>query len=222
MKKRIAIFIFFSLFFEQVSVADTYTKSEKITVSSSKNMNIPLSEFVDFFTKLNNESAENIGNPQIHITGGGVKIVSENSKNIVVIQPFRLSYAGSTNAFCKLAVKNLKKNKLDIVSAPTKSELDQCEGLSKPVVVDLNNDSFPDFIFKTQTKSNKGNFEVAQYLVFLSTNTSTELANGSYCYSTSISQFLSEEIPFKATQIYLAIKKENNRRKTEIQKCDLQ
>ncbi|MBC7405212.1 MAG: hypothetical protein H7252_05965 [Cytophaga sp.] len=222
MKLSSTICICFGLLFNQISAADTNSNNEKFTVVPSKNMTIPLSDLVDFFKKLNIENTDNIGDPQIHTTGDGGKTVSVNSEPIVVIQPFRLSYAGSMNAFCKLAVKNLKTNKLDVVSAPEKSELDQCGGLSKPVVFDLNNDNFPDLIFKTQTKSNKGNFKVAQYLVFLSMTPSTESANGRYCHSTSVSQFLSEEIPFNAAQIYLAVKKENIRRKTEIQKCDSQ
>jgi hypothetical protein len=222
MKNFLTICIFFSQFFSQISEADTNAKIEKFTVVSSKNINVPFSELIDVLAKLSVGNADNISDPQIQTTGDGVKIVSVNSEPSVVIQPFRLSYAGSMNAYCKLAVKNLKTNKLDIVSAPEKSELDQCGGLSKPVVVDLNNDNFPDFIFKTQTKSNKGNFEVAQYLVFLSTNISMESTNSRFCYSTSVSQFLSEEIPFNATQIHLAIRKESNRRKIEIATCDLQ
>jgi hypothetical protein len=219
MKKITIAFVFASLFAHQMIAAAEAIKNDKITSSASNEITFTINELTNALPSENGSSDD--GNLQTRVTGNGMKIVPTVSEPLVAVLPYRLSYTNSLNAYCRLAIKNLRSNKITIVSAPTKSELDQCPGLSAPVMVDLNNDKFPDFVFKTKTKSNKGDFQVAQYLVFLSVGNSNDMTELTYCHSTSISEFLSEEIPFTASKIYSAVKKETDRRKMEIQKCDI-
>jgi hypothetical protein len=165
---------------------------------------------IELQTFLHNQGRQEF---RLAVTGGG----AYSTENFSFL-PHRLSAKTSVNSLCRLAIKDLHTGVIHILSAPPATEIDQCKGLSKPLPVDLNDDGIPDYVFKTKTKSNVGNFSASQYLVFVSRKN----APGStpFCFSRATSDYLSDEIDFEATNIYQSIKKENHRRNITLGECD--
>ena len=125
----------------------------------------------------------------------------------IILLPINIRYSEMNNAYCRLVLisENLKDAKM--VDLPTQANFDDCLGVADLQYLDINGDGYLDVVESVRIKSNVGNFEVTEQLVYLS----NETPGTGYCYSEQASHQLEPLDMTSAEKIVLTLEKQKKR-----------
>jgi len=128
---------------------------------------------------------------KITLTGGGAVDVQMGDEVRMVV-PVLVRFVGNSNSYCRLVEFNRATSTGEFIPIPEGADHDNCRGMRKMAVVDLNHDGVPDFAFQVVFPSNRYNVDVSEGAVYLS-----QLNIGkSYCYSPGASNVAASDAPF--------------------------
>jgi hypothetical protein len=128
--------------------------------------------------------------------------------------PLHVHYSGLSNKYCRLATAKLSTESPMLIALPTRALYDHCIRINGQFIIDVNDDGQPDVVQSIQVKSNRGNFNVTQAIVYLSVP-----GEEKYCYSATASSLLKPVDLRSSTAISAVIKRNKETASPQVLVC---